>query len=130
MTIDTSLENEADSGPRLSARAWWGVGAGLAVLIGLAAWWGLNMAQQPVRWQDVGFTIASPTQATATYDVFLYSDAPVTCHLRALNSRFAEVGVATQHVDPAAGKAQRLTATLTTTEEATTAVVNYCETDS
>lgn len=130
MTIDDSAEDEADSRPRLSARAWWAVGAGLAILIALASWWGWTQADRAVRWQDVGFNIASPTQASVTYDVFLYSDVPVTCHLRALNTRFAEVGVATQHIDPAAGKSQRLTVTLATTEEATTAVVNYCEADS
>jgi hypothetical protein len=130
MTTETSAEDEADSRPRLSARAWWAVGAGLAVLLALSSWWGWSVAHQAVRWQDVGFKIASSTQATVTYDVFLYTDAPVTCHLRALNTRYAEVGVATQHIDPAAGKSQRLTATLSTTEEATTAVVNYCEADS
>ena len=130
MTINVSAEDEADSRPRLSARAWWGVGAGLAVLIALASWWGWTIAHQAVRWQDVGFDIVSPTEARVTYDVFLYSDTPVTCHLRALNTRFAEVGVATQHVDPAAGNAQRFTATFATTEEATTALVNYCEADS
>jgi len=83
-----------------------------------------------VRWQDVGYTVVSPTEATVTYDVYLYSDAPVTCHLRALNSRFAEVGIAIQHIDVADGKSQRLTADLTTTEEANTVVVHYCETDS
>ncbi len=129
MTNEISAEEEADSRPRLSARAWWAVGAGVAVLVALSSWWGWSVAHQAVRWQDVGFKIASPTQATVTYDVFLYSDVPVTCHLRALNTRYAEVGVATQHIDPAAGKAQRLTATLATTEEATTAVVNYCEAD-
>lgn len=130
MTIDAFAEEEADSRPRLSARAWWAVGAGLAVLVALASWWGWDVAHKDVRWQDVGFGIVSPTKVNVTYDVFLYADVPVTCHLRALNTRFAEVGVATQHVDPAAGKAQRLTATFATTEEATTALVNYCEADS
>lgn len=130
MPIDTSAEDEADSRPRLSTRARWAVGGGLAVAIGLAAWWAWGLSNQAVRWQDVGFNVGSPTEATVTYEVYLYSDAPVTCHLRALNTRFAEVGVATQHIDPAAGRAQRLTATLTTTEEATTVVVHYCEADS
>jgi hypothetical protein len=130
MTVDVSAEDEADSRPRLSARAWWAVGAGLAVLIALTAWYALSKSQQAVRWQDVGFKIVSPTEARVTYDVFLYSEKPVTCHLRALNTGYAEVGVAVQHVNPALGKNQRLTATLATTEVATTAVVNYCEADS
>jgi hypothetical protein len=130
MTVDVSAEDEADSRPRLSARAWWAVGAGLAVLIALTAWYGLSKSQQAVRWQDVGFKIVSPTEARVTYDVFLYSEKSVTCHLRALNTSYGEVGVAVQHVNAALGKAQRLTETLATTELATTAVVNYCEADS
>ena len=129
MTSDVSSENEARATPRLSRRAWWAVGGGLAVLVGLASWWGWSIADAPVRWRDVGYHITSPTEETVTYDVFLYTDAPVTCHLRALNERFAEVGVATQAIDPSAGDAQRHTATLTTTEQATTAVVSYCEPD-
>lgn len=130
MTIDTSPEDEARSRPRLSRRAWLAVGAGMAVLIGLSAWWALYIADQEVRWRDVGYDVISPTEATVTYDVFLYSDDTVTCHLRALNSRFAEVGVASIQVDPADGKAQRFTTALTTTELANTAVVSYCEADS
>lgn len=130
MTIDNSGEDEASARPRLSARAWFAVAAGLAILIALASWWGWIQANQAVRWQDVGFAITSPTEASVTYDVFLYSDAPVTCHLRALNTHFAEVGVATQHIDAAAGRAQRLTVPLATTEEATTVLVHYCEADS
>lgn len=127
MTIDVSSEDEARATPRMSRRAWWAVGAGVAVLIALASWWGWGFAQEPVRWRNVGYDITTPTQASVTYDVFLYTDDAVTCHLRALNARFAEVGVATQVVDPAAGDAQRLTATLTTTELANTVVVEYCE---
>ena len=132
MTSEISLdeEDDADSRLRLSKRARWGVGAGLAILIALASWWGWVVAQQDVRWQDVGFSVPSATEASVTYDVFLYSDVPITCHLRALNTQFAEVGVTTQRVDPAAGNAQRLTATFATTEEATTALVHYCEADS
>jgi hypothetical protein len=130
MTIDTSLEDEARSRPRLSRRAWWAIGAGMAVLIALSAWWALYIADQDVRWRDVGYEVVSPLEVTVTYDVFLYSDKAVTCHLRALNSHYAEVGVASQRVDPSAGKAQRFTTTLTTTEAANTAVVNYCEADS
>lgn len=130
MTIDTSAEDEARSRPRLSTRAKWWVGAGLAALTGASAWWAFGFAAQEVRWQDVGYEIVSPTEASVTYDVFLYSDSQVTCQLRALNDRFAEVGVAEEHIDPADGKAQRSTVTLATTEEATTVIVEICEADS
>lgn len=119
-------EPEDDARPRLSRRAWWAVGAGIAVLIAIAGVWGWSIANEPVRWRDVGFTIDSPTQATVTFDVFLYTDSPVTCQVHAMNVRFAEVGATTVSIDPAAGKEQRLTATMVTTERATTAVVKHC----
>ena len=97
------------------------------MLVGGVGWYAWSSANTPVRWQDVGYTVPSATEATVTYDVFLYSDSPVTCHLRALNVGYAEVGVTTQIIDPADGKNQRLTAVIATTEEANTAVVNYCE---
>lgn len=129
MTSHKSLEDGARSRAPLSTRAKWLIGIGLAALIGLSGWWGWWIADTPVRWQEVGFEIISPTAATVTYDVFLYSDQPVTCHLHALNVRFAEVGVASAHFDPADGSEQRVTTTMATTEEATTALVDYCEAD-
>ena len=127
MAIDESSEDYTRSRVHLSMCARWAIGAGFALLVGLTALWAWWIADQPVRWRDVGFAIVSPTEATATYDVFLYNDAPVTCHLHALNVRFAEVGVATVSVSPDDGEAQRITTTIITTESATTAVVNYCE---
>ncbi len=128
MTDSTfAAEPEDDARPRLSRRAWWAVGVGLAVLIGAVSAWGWFIAKEPVRWRDVGFTIDSPLEASATFDVFFYTDKPVTCEVHALNVRFAEVGATTVTVDPAAGKQQRITATMATTESATTAVVKHCE---
>ncbi len=120
-------EPEDDARPRLSKRAWWAVGVGLALLIAAASLWGWYIAKEPVRWRDVGFTIDSPVEASATFDVFFYTDKPVTCQVHALNVRFAEVGTTTVNVDPAAGAQQRITATMATTELATTAVVKHCE---
>lgn len=109
-----------------AAKLW--VGAGLLALIVVTAWVSWNIADQPVRWRDVGFDVHSPTSASATFDVFLYTDQPVICHLRAMNRQFAEVGIGVQLVDPAAGREQRFTTEMATVEEATTAVVRYCET--
>jgi len=99
---------------------------GVIALIAIAAWFGFGKASDAVRWQATGFNADLPTEATATYDVFLYSDQSAKCSVRALNDRFAEVGVATQFVDRADGAEQRLTTTIITTEQATTATVNYC----
>jgi hypothetical protein len=125
---DGIAEGRGGSGalPRLSKGAWIAVGAGLLALVAIAAMVGLRMAQQPVRWQNVGFTVESPFEATATYNVFLYTDSLVECEVRALDVRFAVVGAATERVDPAAGAHQRLTTTVTTTETANTVIVEYC----
>lgn len=112
--------------PQLSARAWIAVGVGLLVLIAIAAWVGLRMAQQPVRWQNVGFNVESPFEASATYDVFLYTEETVACEVRALDVRFAVVGATTQVVHPEDGEHQRLTTRVTTTERANTVVVEFC----
>lgn len=129
MALHESLDDDVPARARLSTRARWLIGLGLAALTGLTAWFAWWMADQPVRWQEVGFEIPSPTSATVTYDVFLYTDTSVTCHLQALNVRFAEVGATTARFDSADGAEQRATTSIVTTEEATTAVVDYCEAD-
>ncbi|WP_062379798.1 DUF4307 domain-containing protein [Demequina pelophila] len=112
--------------PRLSRRSWTLVGLGLAALTAVVAWFAFTLADEPVRWRDVGFAIVSPTEATATFDVFLYSEAGATCTVRALDVRYGEVGVATVEVDRADGAEQRVTATIRTTEEATSVTVQGC----
>lgn len=123
-----AVDDEVLASPRrVSRKAMiWGW-AGVGVLVLIAGWFGWQSAQEPVRWTDVGFAIDSPTQAEATFDVYLYKDKDALCHLRALNSRFAEVGVADVTVRVVDGRQQRVTAAIITTEEATTAVVKYCE---
>jgi len=127
-SLPDAAEDEASASPRHASRrakAWGWVGVGVLVLI--ASWFGWQSAQQPLRWNDVGFDIISPTEADATFDIFFYKDTDAVCHLRALNSRFAEVGVADVTVKRADGDQQRITGKILTTEEATTAVVKYCE---
>lgn len=116
-----------DDAPRPSRRKSWAWGwAGVGVLVAIAGWFGWQSAQQPVRWNDVGFSIDSPSQATATFDVYLYKSVDAICYLRALNSRFAEVGVNQVRVSLTNGREQRLSVPVATTEVATTAVVKYC----
>jgi len=119
-------EDDSPAIPRLSARTWAWVAAGLALLTAGTVWYALQFADEPVRWQDVGFSVESPTEATATYDVYLYDDTDAECTVRALNQSFAEVGVATQRVSLADGEQQRVTTRIVTTEVATTATVQGC----
>lgn len=130
----TSAVNPADDAPddgaldrprmTTAGRVW--VTLGLLAAIAVAAWFGWGQASAPVRWQDVGFAVPSTTEARVTYDVFLYTDEPVTCYLQALNQSYGEVGISTQQVDPANGSEQRFTTTMSTVEEATAALVDYC----
>ncbi|WP_084622218.1 DUF4307 domain-containing protein [Demequina oxidasica] len=113
--------------PTMSRKGLIWSGVGVAALIAVTAWFGLSTASDPVRWTDVGFVADAPTEATVTYNVYLYTDASADCTVRALNSSFAEVGVATAHIDRADGVEQQVTTTIVTTEQATTATVNYCE---
>src|SRR5699024_12679574 len=50
-----------------------------------------------------------PTRRSSDlFDIYLYTDEPMTCHVHAMNVQYAEVGVAEVDVDPANGDEQRL----------------------
>ena len=127
-TVPDAADDEASVAPkRVSRRAKiWGW-AGVGLLVAIASWFGWQSAQQAVRWENVGFKIVSPTEAQSTFNVYFYKGTDAVCHLRALNSKFAEVGVADVLVKFSEGREQRVTGTVVTTELATTAVVKYCE---
>lgn len=125
--MSTPDDELADARPRVSRRAKaWGWAGAVALLVVVAgyAWFA---AQEAVRWKDVGFSIESPTEVEVTFDVYLYEERDAVCHLRALNHNYAEVGVSDAAVRFADGAQQRITTTFVTTEEATTALVKYCE---
>lgn len=119
-------EEEAARPPRMTRGAVIAMWSAAAVSLAIAAWIGWGFADQPVRWRAVGFDISSPTEATATFDVFFYSEGDATCRVRALNSRHAEVGAIDVLVERDGGAEQRVTASVATIEVATTAVVAYC----
>ena len=76
---DAAADEAAGSPKRASrkAKAWGWAGVGVLVLI--TSWFGWQGAQNPVRWSDVGFSITSPTEAQATFDVYLYKDKDAVC---------------------------------------------------
>ena len=126
--MSTVDDETADAAPRRTSRRAkiWGW-AGVAVLVAIASWFGWHYAQQPVRWADVGYKISSPTEAQATFDVFIYKNVDAECHLHALNKSYAEVGLTSVKVLRSEGQQQRITVDFATTELATTALVEYCE---
>lgn len=121
-------DEEDDAHPPRSRRTTVLAWSGVAVLLVIAGWFGWQQANQPVRWQDVGFTIDSPSSATVTFEVYLYTDADAECRVRALNENFAEVGITDIVVRREDGAQQRFEETVATTERATTVVVKYCTT--
>ena len=125
--MSTPEDELPDARTRVSRRAkiWGWVGAGAFLLVvATYAWFA---AQEPVRWKDVGFDITSPTEVEVTFDIYFYEDKDAVCHLRALNDNYGEVGVWDETVRAVDGNQQRVTTTFATTEEATTALVKYCE---
>lgn len=127
MSESTDAEEAASGGPRIRRADVVVTAVAVAVMLAVAIWLGWGQANKPVRWADVGYAIVSDTEATATFDVFIYVDEPITCHVQALNLQFAVVGVASVEVSRTAGSSSpRLTVPLFTTERANTAVVDYC----
>jgi nucleoid-associated protein YgaU len=128
MATDESADTTGEEldGRRVDRKALIATIVAAAVLTVAVSWFGLRAARQEVRWADVGYSIVSPTEATSTFDVFLYADTDATCRIHALNARFAEVGYADVDIARASGQQQRITATITTVEPAVTAVVAYC----
>lgn len=124
--LTADAEEASAERPRMSRAGRVGTAVAVVVSLGIAVWLGVAQANQPVRWQNVGFAVPSATEAQSTFDVFLYTDAGATCRVRALNSRHAEVGAVDVHVDRAAGRQQRLTVPVVTVEQAATVVVAYC----
>ena len=98
----------------------------VALTVGVS-WYALDASHKAVRWSNVGYRIESATDATTTFDVYLYDDTDATCRVRALNARFTEVGYADVGVALANGRQQRIVADIVTVEPAVTAVVAYCE---
>lgn len=123
-TDGDAAETIPSTGPSRKAVAWSLVG--VLALTGVVIWATWDLIFTPVRWRDVGYDIVSATEVTGTFDVFLYEDEPVTCHVRALDIDYGEVGIADVDVDPADGSEQRITVEIATVATATTVAVEYC----
>ena len=129
MTIRDAPEtaDEEAGGRRVDRRAMVATVVVAIILTVVVSYFGLKAARQDVRWSDVGYTIESPTEATSTFDVYLYTASDATCRVRALNAKFSEVGYVDVAIARSAGRQQRITATVVTVEPAVTAVVAYCQ---
>ncbi|ROS78623.1 DUF4307 domain-containing protein [Cellulomonas sp. PhB143] len=102
--------------------------AALVVLGTLAvAWLSAENAKDSVDWQDVGFSIQGPEQVDSTFDVTMAPGTTAVCTVQALDPGFAEVGSLDVTVGPNPTRTARYTVSVSTSQEATTAVVKTCD---
>ncbi|HZX07658.1 DUF4307 domain-containing protein [Kribbella sp.] len=99
----------------------------LAALVWLvwAAW---VQSNPPVSSQLQGFTIVSPTKATATMKVDRTKSVEASCRLQAKAADFSIVGEVTVTVPAGSARHQTLPVTLTTQRSATSVVLIGCTT--
>jgi len=113
--------------PRLSVGARIAVWAALAAAVAVAAWFTVVDTQRdPVSFVDVGFSVTGPEEVEVTFDVSMPPGTGAVCTITALNRSFAEVGALDVEVAPQEARTTRHTATVATTELATTGVVDHC----
>jgi hypothetical protein len=83
-----------------------------------------------VNWDDIGYHVISDAQIEVTFDVsFSNSDGDrptAICTIQALNDLRTEVGLRDVPVQAGPGGRVRATATLQTSERATTGLVKSC----
>ena len=103
------------------------IGTGAALGVTLVVWLGVINASPPVSWKDVGFTVDGDARVEVQFDV-MRSDplGPAQCRIQALKIYHAQVGVVTVDIPPGRLGAQRHSATVATSEEATTGLVESC----
>jgi hypothetical protein len=108
--------------------------AALAALAALALVGWLSLVGRPsVNWDDIGYKVLSDAQIDVTFDVNFSSvgsgssDPPkAICTIQALNELGTVVGLQDVPVQAGRGGRVRATATLKTSERATTGLVKSC----
>ncbi|WP_112244397.1 DUF4307 domain-containing protein [Kribbella monticola] len=103
---------------------------GVVALTGLVwlLWAAFVQATPPVSSRLLGYTITSPTSATATIQVDRSKNVEANCRLQAKAADFSIVGEVTLKVPADSPRRQSLEATLTTQRNATAVVLVGCTT--
>lgn len=96
--------------------------AGTAVVV----WVGLGMASAPVRWTDVGYQVHGSQLTDVTFEVVMEPGTVAECRVQALSESYAQVGVRDVVVGPSQAQVVRATESISTSEEAVTAIVDSC----
>lgn len=105
--------------------------------VGFLVWVAVDTEGQEVRSTDIGFHLATdapaagaaaldPGEVTVDFLVSMDPGAEATCTIRALNARFAVVGVADVPISASQARSQRVTGTLRVSEPAVSAGVQSC----
>ncbi len=130
-TDEAYLAERYGRSPSARARLLGRLGIGLLALValGVAVWVALVFADQPVRWDDVGYRVDGPASTQITFDVIMAPGATAHCRVQALSSSYAQVGVLDVVVGPSEGRTSRYVETIATAEEAVTAIVDTCTID-
>ncbi len=95
---------------------------GLAVVVLI----GVRYASEPVRYDVVGFDVAGPERIEVTFDVSMEPGSTARCTVDALAESYAQVGTVDVTVGPVETLESRWTVQVSTSELATTGVVESC----
>ncbi|MFF0264488.1 DUF4307 domain-containing protein [Kribbella sp. NPDC004536] len=103
---------------------------GVVVLAGLVwlVWAAWVQSNPPVRSELQGFTVVSPTSATATMKVDRNKSVEASCRLQAKAADFSIVGEVTVTIKADSPRHQTVAVTLTTQRSATSVVLVGCTT--
>ncbi len=111
-------------------RTIWIAAVALVVLVAVGWFgWAAYESRTSATGTDVGFNVVDNATVTVTFDVTKPKAKTATCVVQALDSGFDVVGTARVPVGPASGGVVRTTATVRTTNRATSAQVTSCSID-
>jgi len=95
---------------------------GLAVVVVI----GLRYASEPVRHKVVGFDVVDSERVDVTFELSMDPGTTARCTIDALAESYAQVGTLDVTVGPVDTLESRWTATVATSELATTGVIESC----
>lgn len=102
--------------------------AALAAAVGVTAWFAVEQTRsEPVTAEVVGFDAPGPEQIEVTFQVHMPPGSTAVCTVEALASSYAQVGTLDVPVGPVDGTTSTHVVTVSTSEQATTGVVDDCE---
>lgn len=108
-------------------RRWWIFGTlGVAAMTAMAVWFGLAATLGKVSWTLIGYKVVDAKSVDVRFEV----DRPVgtesVCTLAALARDFSPVGSVDVRIPASSERTTVLKATIATTSEAVTGVVQFC----